>query len=97
MIGKSAIIGFNRRVLNTGVDHGGRDRLVSQEFLNAGDVHACIEQASGAGVAQAVRVQVFDPHRSADLGNMFAQPLSRDRLAVLLEPHGIILSPLAVV
>src|SRR3990172_10948714 len=46
-------------------------------------------------VAQAVRIQIFDPNSSADLGNMFAQPRCRNRLASLLQPQGVVLLPLA--
>ncbi len=48
---RQAIIGFDGRVLNAGIDHGGANLLMAEELLDGGDVHAGIEQARGTGVA----------------------------------------------
>ena len=48
------IVGFNGRIFDTGVDHGGIDHLVAQEFLDAGNLHPGVEQARGTGVPQAM-------------------------------------------
>ena len=68
-----AIIGFNGSILDTGVDHGGADHLMTQELLNAGDVHPTIQQTRRTGVPQAMRVQVFDTDGSADAGDVATQ------------------------
>ena len=60
-----------------------------QELLDAGDVHTSIEQAGGAGVAQAVGAERLDPHGPANRRDVVFQPLVLDRLASGVQPHRV--------
>lgn len=46
-------------IKHMGVDHGGGDIGVAQEFLNGTDIVTAFEQMSGKAVAQSVAVDLF--------------------------------------
>ena len=47
--------GFGAFVKNMGVDHGGFDIFVAEQFLNSADVVTCFKQMGGKGVPKGVR------------------------------------------
>ncbi len=59
------IIGFDSGIENTRIAHGGIDVIVAKKFLDTGDVHASIDQASGQGVTQTVRRDLGNTSRLA--------------------------------
>ena len=61
--------------MDPGIDHGGAEHLMPQELLDPGDIHACVQQSRGAGMAQAVRKQRLNADRFPDLGDMTSQPI----------------------
>jgi hypothetical protein len=49
-----------------GVNHGGFDIFVTEEFLNGTDVVAVLEQVGGEGVAEGVATAMFRDFGTAD-------------------------------
>ena len=47
------------RVEDVGIDHGGGDVVVSEEFLDGADVGTTLEEVGGETVAESVRGGVF--------------------------------------
>ena len=62
------VVSFDRAVGNAGVDLGGDEILMAEQLLNTGDIHACIEQAGGQRVAQAMGGQRRNADRGAEGG-----------------------------
>lgn len=63
---QEAWLGIERRfdgesaaLKDVGVDHGGFDVFVSEEFLNGADVVSVLEKVCGEGVAEGVRGDAF--------------------------------------
>ena len=78
---------FDGGILYLGVDHGRADHLMSEELLDAGDVHASIQQARGAHIAQAMGIKWGDLQGLADCGQMVFQPGIRHGFAVGVRSH----------
>jgi hypothetical protein len=72
-----------------GVDLGGREGLVAQEFLDAAEVRAVVEEVGGEGVAEGVG---GDGGVQADLDEVLvelaADGAGAEALAVLVEEEG---------
>ena len=80
----SEVILFHGLVMGVGVDHGGVELLVAQEFLDRSDRTASIEQLSSGGVAQAVRVD-FYPHPLPSIADATLYQVFTQRLVAVEE------------
>ena len=69
-----------------GVDHGGGDVLVAQEFLDGADVRAAAQKVGGKGMAQSMRGGGF---LDAGFAGGLPDGALEERLAEVMAAHGL--------